>query len=368
MGQQQDQAATSLLGELCGIVRMGRQVWHLVPRAQKWALLGAVGVMGITSAANTAIPVCLGKLVDSVNPELYREGGRDQVSGIAAQYLTLIGAAYLVRELFNVLRRYLVENACTRIDKQMCVRLVGHLMQVDLATLTHEQVGALHGRITRSVDGFVRFLRMSFLDFLPAILMGGFALTAALSKQPRMALIMAGVAPLSVALTLWQLVTQKGVRLGLMRSREAMDGTVVEQLHGLEYVRAADTHAHEVGRIERAAEQRRAEELRHHFEMSLFGCAKALNEGFFHVLVLGVAIFLAVRGSIEIGDVLTFSMLFLGVMTPLAEIHRVLDEGHECSLQVGKLLELLAEPQDRSFQPGPTAEPALEPAPVADAA
>ena len=51
----------------------------------------------------------------------------------------------------------------------MCVRLVAHLMKVDLSALTHEQVGALHGRITRSVDGFVRFLRISFLDFFPAI-------------------------------------------------------------------------------------------------------------------------------------------------------------------------------------------------------
>jgi Amt family ammonium transporter len=48
-------------------------------------------------------------------------------------------------------------------------------MKVELGTLTHEKVGALNGRISRSVTGFVRFLRLSFLDFFPALITGTFA-------------------------------------------------------------------------------------------------------------------------------------------------------------------------------------------------
>ena len=86
-----------------------------------------------------------------------------------------------------------------------------------------------------------------------------------------------------------------------------------------------------------------------------------LNEGLFHILVLTLAIYLAVQQQITFGEIFTFSMLFLSVMTPLSEIHRVIDEGHECSLQVGDLLELLAIPTDRSFQPEATREPQLVP-------
>src|SRR5262249_23302938 len=68
-------------------------------------------------------------------------------------------------------------------------------------------------------------------------------------------------------------------------------------------------------------------------------------------LLLGLGIYLAARGAITFGDILTFSMLFMSVMTPLSEIHRVLDEGHECSLRVGDLLDMLAQPVDRSFAP-----------------
>jgi ATP-binding cassette, subfamily B, bacterial len=359
MAQTHDQSDSGLSQEVKNIVRRGVQAWRLIPRAQRWALCSAMLVMATASAANTAIPLFLGRLLDSVNPESHQGLGQAALLRTAAFYLSLMGAAYLIRETSNVLRRYLVENVCTRIDRDICVRLVAHLMKADLSILAQQQVGALHGRIARSVEGVVRFFRISFLDFIPAILSGSFALTAALSKQPRVALAMAGVIPVSVVLTVWQLMTQKGIRLGLLRSREAMDGTIVEQLSGLDYVRAANTHEQEVRRVEKTAERRRATELRHHFEMSLFGSGKAINEGFFHLVVIACSIYLFVSGKIGYGDVIAMSVLFLNVMAPLNEIHRFVDEAHESSLRMTDLLEILEAPTDISFQPVNPRVPAL---------
>jgi len=359
MPPNQERTVSGFWRELKNIARRSRQAWGLVPGSQKLTLGFAFVVMTVSSAANTAIPLYLGKLVESVNPWKHPDLTPEALTRTAATFLGVIGVAYLVREALNVLRRYLVENTCTRIDKDMCVQVIAHLMKVDLSALAHEQVGSLHGRITRSVEGLVRYLRLSFLDFIPALMTGSFALTAALSKQPRVALAMAGVVPVSVALTLWQLVTQKGVRLDLMRSREAMDGTVVEQLSGLDYVRAANTHVEEVRRVARAAEARRAMGIRHHFEMSLFGCGKALNEGFFHLLVLAYAIYLFVHNRVDFGDILTFSVLYLNVMAPLNEIHRFIDEAHESSLKLGDLVDMLSQPEDRSFRPADPRAPVV---------
>ena len=345
--------------ELRYIGRRGRQVWRLVPWRHRWALAGALLVMCLASAGNTAIAIYLGKLVESVDPKKTQGLSSQAILQGARYYLVLIGLAYLVRESMNVLRRYLVENTCTRINRDMCVRLVGHLMKVDLSILAQDQVGGLYGRITRSAEGFVRFLRISFLDFVPALFTGAFALAAALSKQPWVALAMVGVVPVSLSLTIWQLITQKGIRLDLLRTREVMDGTVVELLSGIDYVRAANTHRQEIRRVARTAERQRSKEIRHHFEMSLFGCGKALNEGFFHILVLALAIYLFVDGQIKIGDILTFSMLYLNVMCPLNEVHRFIDEAHESSLRVGDLVDLLREPVDRSFKPADPHEPML---------
>lgn len=336
--------------ELGSIARRGRQVWRLVPWQHRLALFSALGVMSLASVANTAIPLCLGWLVNSVDPATHPTSTPGALTSIAVFYLTIIALAYLVRECMNVLRRFLVEKTCTQIDKDMYVRVVAHLMKVDLTVLAQDHVGAVYGRINRSVEGLVRFLRLTFLEFLPAIFTGGFALAAAISQQPRIAITMLGVAPLSLVLTVWQIITQKGIRLDLLRTREAMDGTVVEQLGGIDYVRAANTHRQEVRRVARAAERRRSKELRHHFEMSLFGSGKAINEGLFHVLVLAFAVYLFVQGRLQPGDVLMFSALFLNVMAPLNEVHRFMDEAHESSLRIGDLLGLLTVPVDRSFK------------------
>jgi ATP-binding cassette subfamily B protein len=345
--------------ELRQVLKLTAEAWRLVPREHRRKLGLAALVMAMTSATGTAVALLLGGLVDGVTAGTYGDADPGSVYRLAAWYLGLIAGAYVLREALHVLRRYLVEYACTRINRDMAVRLVAHLMRADLNTLSRDKVGALHGRIFRSVDGLVRFLRLSFLEFFPAILSGAFALAAAVAKQPVLGLVMLGIIPVAVWLTVRQLISQKGVRLKLMRDAEEVDGTVVEQLSGIEYVRAANTHKQEVERLLQAAGKRQKREVRHHFVMSLYGCAKALNEGFFHVLVLGLAIFLAVQGRISPGDVLTFSVLFLNVMTPLAEVHRILDEGHEAGLRVGDLLAMLAEPADRSFEAPTKAGPFL---------
>jgi ATP-binding cassette subfamily B protein len=176
------------------------------------------------------------------------------------------------------------------------------------------------------------------------------AILTAVGKQPWLGLAMMGVIPATMSLTVWQLISQKKVRLQLLRGREELDGTVVEQLTGLDYVRVANTHSDELRRVARAAEFRRKKELGHHVAMSFFGAAKAIVEGLFHVGVLALAAYLAIHQRISFGDILTFSMLYLSAMAPLNEIHRVLDEGHEASLRVNDLMELLTMPVDRSFK------------------
>jgi ATP-binding cassette subfamily B protein len=348
--------------ELRTIGARGRESWRLVPARRRWTLGLASLVAGGVSTINVAVALLLGGLIKAL--EQGQRQGLDPraLTAVAMPYLGGLVGSYIVREALNVLKRYLVESTCLRIDKEMRLQLLSHLMTVDLETLGRERVGALHGRIGRSVGGFLRFIRIWFLDFFPAMLSGTLALATALSRQPWIGLAMMGVVPIAMWLTVQQIRSQKGVRLSLMRSAELLDGTIVEQLAGLDYVRAANTHRREVARVEAVAEAKRAREMKHHVAMSLYGAAKATNEALFHVLVLAACVYLAVTRQIAAGDIFTYSLLFLNVMTPLSEFHRFLDEAHESSLQVGDLLTLLGHPVDRSFQTAGDSSPNLVPA------
>lgn len=348
-----------IFAEMRTLGRRAKQVWPFVAIEDRLTLGAATVLMGITSAANTGVALLLGRLVDQIEIGTNQQFTARQMYWAAGWILCAIAGIYVAREALNVVRRYYVEKSVARLNRDMQLKAVGQVLRGDLTSLGAEKIGALHGKIFRSVDGLIRFVRLMFLDCLPALLTGLFAFIAAVSKQPILGIVMLGVIPLAVYLTLRQLHSQKDVRLTLMRDCEQLDAAVVEQLSGAEYIRVAHTYDKEMMRLFQCANERRQREGQHHFHMSLYGCAKALNEGFFHIVVLALATWLAIDGRISFGDVLTFSVLFANVMTPLNEVHRVLDEGHEASLRVGDLLQMLEQPLDRAFDTQPVDELAL---------
>lgn len=338
-----------IAAELKLLGRRATQVWPFVAVEDRLALGGAALITAVTSAANTGGAILLGRLVDRIQTGTSSQIDLTQMYWAVVWILGALALIYLLRETLSVVRRSLVERSVARLNRDMQLKLVGHVLRGDLTALAGEQIGTLHGKIMRSADGLIRFARLMFVDCLPAFLTGLFALIAALTKQPVLGAIMMCVIPLSLYLTMRQLRSQKGIRLDIMRDCDEIDGVIVEQLGGAEYIRVAHTYDLEMLRLTQRAEKRRTREVRHHFEMSLYGCAKALNEGFFHILLLAFATYLAIHQQISFGDVLTFSVLYLSVMTPLNEVHRVLDEGHEASLRVGDLLQMLGVPLDRAF-------------------
>jgi ATP-binding cassette subfamily B protein len=350
-----------LAAESKTLASCGKQAWEMVPKWHRGALGLASTLMAANSLANIFQALIVGWIIDML------KSGVDQANNNAAQaaaiqnqmmwdagkLLGIIGVLYLMRETFNVLRRYMVENTCTGLNRDMQMRVAGHVMRYDMQQFNSQKLGTMHGRIIRSVDGLIQFIRLMFLDFMPAILTGVFALVAVILKEPIMGLVMLGVIPISVFLTLQQLKTQKGVRLQLMRDNEEVDGMLVEQMAGVEYIRVANTLDREAERLAITTDRRRKRELKHHFEMSLFGSGKAINEGLFNLLVLAVSTYLVIIGRLAAGDLFVFSALFLSVMTPLSEIHRIIDIGHESSLKMADLRELLDRPIDESFETPP---------------
>ncbi len=337
----------SLLGETGSLWTHRGQIWRLVPRSDRRGFFSGVLLMAVVAAVETGIAILIGWFFNRVASFVGRPVAEWQ--SVVVWSLALLAGAYIFKESLNFLRRWIVNRTTARIERNMTVKLVSHLLKVDLGALARERIGALHGRISRSVEGFVKFLRVSFSDFVPAVLTALFALGAALQQEWRVGLVMLCVVPTSLLITIWQVISQKGIRASLLQAKEGLDGTVVEQLGGLEYIRAANTYPLEVSRVESAAASRQERETKHTVAMAKFDWMKAVNEGLFHVAIIGYAILLAAHGEIEFGKVLTFSVLFINVMRPLKDVHRILDETYDSSIQVSVLLQMLNQPLDQSY-------------------
>ncbi|HVF71599.1 MAG TPA: ABC transporter ATP-binding protein [Chthoniobacterales bacterium] len=339
-------APRSLLGDLGVAWARRKTLWKLFGRSEKLGLLSGVVVTVVVAYIQVRIAVLIG---DFFNDVLKRSGDATALSEYVTLALALLLGYYVVKESLQLFRRWLITRSTSRIESDMTARLVGHLLRIDLGALAADRIGALHGRITRSVEGFVKFLKVVFADFIPALTLAGAALYTALARDWHVGLVMLGMVPAAVLITIWQVSSQKGVRLELLRAKESLDGTVVEQLGGLEYIRAANTHPLEVARVTAAANARGKREFKHGFAMARFDWLKAVNEAVFCTGILGFSVVLAVHGKISYGDILTFWGLFLTILGPMKEVHRMLDEAYESSMQVTVLLQMLDQPQDQSF-------------------
>lgn len=329
--------------EFSEIVGAVRNTLKLVGKPERLLLLLASFLMLITGILTNLPALVLGRLIDQVvSANIFQ-------FSLAVPFLILIIFVILIREILTVIRKYLVENIATQTEKRQTVAVIEHLLHADVETIHAQQIGALHGRIFRSIQGLIRIIKLSFLDFLPVFFSALAAIIIAFLQKPLLATVMILVIPISLYIIVKQISSQKGIRTALLRGKEKIDGIVVEMLSGIETIRVANTVDREVGKIEEVAEELRKKEIRHHIFMALFDSVKYLNEGFFYILVITLSILFSSQGMISRGDILVYSILFLSITGPLREIHRILDEAHESSIRVNDLYNLLALPIDESF-------------------
>ncbi|MCX6752456.1 MAG: ABC transporter ATP-binding protein [Candidatus Nomurabacteria bacterium] len=330
--------------EFLEIINGFKRTLRLMEKPEKTALVFASFLMLITGVLTNLPAVILGRLVDKI------VGVENFDVSIAVPFIALIIGIILIREVLTVVRKYFVENVATQTDKKQTVNVIEHLLKTDIANINQQQIGSLHGRIFRSIQGMIKIIKLGFLDFFPVFFSGLAAIAIALTQKPLLASVMVLVIPVGLFIIVWQVSSQKGIRVTLLRGKEKIDGAVVEMLGGIETVRALNTENKEVAKVEEVAEAMRKKEIRHHIFMALFDSGKYLNEAFFYVIVISLSIFLAAQGIITKGDILVYSILFLSITGPLREIHRILDEAHESSIRVNDLYDLLDQPRDVSFQ------------------
>ena len=193
--------------------------------------------------------------------------------------------------------------------------------------------GNIHGRLNRCLEGTIKLEKLLFMDFAPAIFNSVAAIIIIFMTLPViLALPMMLVIPIGVFIVLKQIKSQKGIRVELLNSKSEMDGTIVELINGIEVIRICDSLDFETDRFDNKSEFLRAKEMKHHKAMALYDCLKFINQAVFTVLVIGASTFIATKGIISVGSVLTAYLCFTQLLKPLEELHRIFDELSECTV------------------------------------
>lgn len=343
-----DQAAVQRLAERPRVIPLANRMWVRLARTDRFRLAGAGVVMIIAAAGDAAVPVVIGGLVNQViaRPDI-------TVAGPVTGQLLLIAGLLLGTQLLQVGKRQLVETVATGYERDTRTAALAHVLHLPARYFTDKQSGAVYSRTSRGIEGSTKLLKLSFMDFLPTVALAIAAVAVAMSRSVPLGLVMVAVIPTSLLLVRWQIRSQDGVRTRIRDTKEAIDGMVIEVLPAAGTVRAFHAEPFFAGKVRDGAGRLRDAEMTHHRAMGAFDAAKYGNEALWFVAVLTTAIVLVTRGSVGPGEILAAALLFQKVLTPVRELHRVMDESAESAKQAADLLVLLAEPRDPGYEPGP---------------
>lgn len=321
-----------------------RKLYSFLDRRQKAEFAAVLLILGISAALAQYTPLAIGYLTDHL------------LAAQSIQFATVIPllvsilVANVLNEVIKVVRRLLVEDTATYVERSARLKATLALLHAPLEYFRRNMTGNIHGRLNRNLEGTSRLVKLVFMDFAPAVTSGLAAIVVIFAKLPLpVALAILLVIPMGTFIVARQISTQNGIRVELMETKASMDGTMVELLGGIETIRVLDSADREGERIDQRSQQLRAKEMKHHKAMAFYDCLKFINEAVFHVLVIAISVWLAAAGAISIGTVLTAYMCFTQLTSPLRELHRILDEFSESLVLAEDYFRIVELPTDFSF-------------------
>lgn len=320
------------------------KIYRLLDFKQKIKFLIIILIMIVSAILTQMTPKAIGWLTDDVL----------NVNGVTFEkvvpFLILILVVNVGNEIIKIIRRVMVEDVATRTEKKARGMVIRSLLMAPLSYFRKNMIGNIHGRMNRCLDGTIKLEKLLFMDFAPAIFNSVAAIiTIFLTLPITLALPMLMVIPIGVTIVLAQINSQRGIRVELLERKSSMDGTIVELINGIEVIRICDSVDFETNRFDTKSEFLRNKEMKHHKAMALYDCLKFINQAVFTVLIIGISTYLATKGIISVGAVLTAYLCFNQLTKPLEELHRIFDEVSECTILASDFFEMVEIPNDFSY-------------------
>ena len=320
------------------------KIYRLLEFKQKIKFLIIILIMVASAVLTQMTPKAIGWLTDDVL----------NVNGVTFEkvvpFLILILIVNVANEIIKIIRRVMVEDVATRTEKKARGMVIKSLLMAPLTYFRKNMTGNIHGRMNRCLDGTIKLEKLLFMDFAPAIFNSVAAIVTIFLTLPiTLALPMLMVIPIGVIIVLAQINSQRGIRVELLDSKSSMDGTIVELINGIEVIRICDSVDFETNRFDTKSEFLRNKEMKHHKAMALYDCLKFINQAVFTVLIIGLSTYLATKGIISVGSVLTAYLCFNQLTKPLEELHRIFDEVSECTILASDFFEMVEIPNDFSY-------------------
>jgi len=242
----------------------------------------------------------------------------------------------------HTLHAYYLSRAVRSMQQQIRCVLVTRLQQLSVSFHSRFTTGRMQSKILRDVEVVESMSRQMFGVVLQSLLSVVIALGVTFYHKPVLALFFLVAAPVAVLLV-------QGFRRPMSRSNnefrtemETMTSMVTEMLEMIPVTRAHGVEDAETRRLGNQFQTLRRKALRVDLVNSVFGSSVWVCFQLFNLMCIGAAAWLAVQGSIQVGDVVMYLGYFgmmVGSINGLVDFYPALCLGRESLRSLSEILE-----------------------------
>lgn len=333
-------------------------------RGSGWKYAGSILAVLITVMVSFLTPLLVAGTVDAITDTL--KGNPDaplHLPGLVARWYDVRGGAgYLASHVwtiavlllavsllggaFQYLRGKWTAEASETIAERMRGRLYAHLQSMSYDYHVKAETGDLIQRCTLDVETVRRFLANQMIEIFRTVIMIVLALTLMSRIHAGLTLISLILVPPLFALAFWFFRWVQKLFTVADEAEGKLSAMLQESLTGVRVVRAFGRQRYESDRFDARNSEVRDESVKIARVMAVYWSGSDMMGMLQTGLTLVCGIWLALRGEITTGNVITFVSYISMLIWPIRQLGRILSDLGKSAVSLKRLYEILdAEPE-----------------------
>ena len=232
----------------------------------------------------------------------------------------VMALAYLLRAVLYYVICYWGHTFGIRVEADIRRDLFSHMQTLGYEFYDHNRTGQLMSRLTSDLFEITELAHHGPEDLVISVLTIVGALVVMFSIEWRLALVICVILPILLVVVISRRRKMSAVSKGVKSRTAAINAEIESSLSGIRTAKAFANEAVEFGKFNEANERFKVSKREFHREMGIFSGSLEFFMSLLSVAVIAVCGALLMQGSLEMIDLLTFSLYISTFISPVRKL------------------------------------------------
>lgn len=232
----------------------------------------------------------------------------------------VMAIAYLLRAVLYYIICYWGHTFGIRVEADIRRDLFSHMQTLGYEFYDHNRTGQLMSRLTSDLFEITELAHHGPEDLVISVLTIVGALIVMFSIEWRLALVVCIILPILLVVVISRRRKMSAVSKGVKSKTAAINAEIESSLSGIRTAKAFANEEVEFGKFNEANERFKVSKREFHREMGIFSGSLEFFMSLLSVAVIAVGGTLLMQGSIEMIDLLTFSLYISTFISPVRKL------------------------------------------------